>query len=84
MKKKRVKLSITYPLPYLKLSKEMPRPSGRIRVHVHFQPQTLSSKKNNEFMKFLGKQMDLEDMILSEVMQSQENTHGIHSLISRY
>ena len=62
----------------------MPRPSGRIRVHVHFQPQTLSSKKNNEFMKFLGKQMDLEDMILSEVMQSQENTHGIHSLIGGY
>jgi hypothetical protein len=26
--------------------------------------------KNNEFMKFLGKWMDLEDIILSEVIQS--------------
>jgi hypothetical protein len=26
--------------------------------------------KNNEFMKFLGKWMDLEDIILSEVTQS--------------
>jgi hypothetical protein len=40
--------------------------------------------KNNEFMKFLDKWMDLEDIIQSEVTQSQKNTHGIHSLISRY
>jgi hypothetical protein len=32
--------------------------------------------KNNEFMKLLGKWMDLEDIILSEVTQSQKNTHG--------
>jgi hypothetical protein len=37
--------------------------------------------KNNESMKFLGKWMDLEDIILSEVTQSQKNTHDIHSLI---
>jgi hypothetical protein len=40
--------------------------------------------KNNEFMKFLGKWMDLEDVILSEVIQSQKNTHDMHSLISAY
>ena len=40
--------------------------------------------KNNEFMKFLGKCMELEYVILSEVTQSQKNTHGVHSLISRY
>jgi hypothetical protein len=40
--------------------------------------------KNNEFMKFLGKWIELEDIILSEVAQSQKNTHGMHSLISRY
>jgi hypothetical protein len=40
--------------------------------------------KINEFMKFLGKWMDLEDIILSEVTQSQENTHDMHSLISGY
>jgi hypothetical protein len=38
----------------------------------------------NEFMKFLGKWMDLEDVILSEVTQSQKNTHDMHSLISGY
>jgi hypothetical protein len=40
--------------------------------------------KNNEFMKFLGKWMDLEDIILSEVTQSQKNTQDMLSLISGY
>jgi hypothetical protein len=43
-----------------------------------------SAIKNNEFMKFLEKWMDLEDNILSEVTQSQKNTHDMHSLISGY
>jgi hypothetical protein len=41
-----------------------------------------SAIKNNEFMKFLGKWMDLEDIILSEVTHSQKNTHDMYSLIS--
>jgi hypothetical protein len=36
--------------------------------------------KNNEFMKFLGKCMDLKDILLSEVTQSQKNSHDMHSL----
>jgi hypothetical protein len=43
-----------------------------------------SAIKNNEFMKFLGKWMDLEDIILNEVTQSQKNTPDMHSLISGY
>ena len=43
-----------------------------------------SSIKKKEFMKFLGKWMDLEGIILSEVTQSQKNTHDMHSLISGY
>ena len=43
-----------------------------------------SAIKNNEFMKFLGKWVELENAILSEVTQSQKNTHGMHSLISSY
>jgi hypothetical protein len=43
-----------------------------------------SAIKNNEFMKFLGKWMDLEDIILSEIIQSQKNSHDVHSLISGY
>jgi hypothetical protein len=43
-----------------------------------------SAMKNNEFMKFLGKWMDLEYIILSEVTQSQKNSNDMHSLISGY
>jgi hypothetical protein len=43
-----------------------------------------SAIKNNEFMKYMGKWMDLEDIILSEVIHSQKNIYGMHSLISRY
>ena len=43
-----------------------------------------SAIKNNEFMKFLGKCMDLEGIILSEVTQSQKNSHDMYSLISEY
>jgi hypothetical protein len=40
--------------------------------------------KNNEFVKFLGKWMDLEYIILSEITQSQKNAHGMYSLINEY
>jgi hypothetical protein len=43
-----------------------------------------SAIKNSDFMKLLGKLMELENTILSEVTQSQKNTHGVHSLISGY
>jgi hypothetical protein len=39
-----------------------------------------SAIKNNEFMKFLGKWMDLEGIILNEETQSQLNTRDMHSL----
>jgi hypothetical protein len=37
--------------------------------------------KNKDLMKLLGKWMELENIILSEVIQSQKNTNGIHPLI---
>ena len=40
--------------------------------------------KNNEFIKFLGKWMDLEDIFLSEVTQSQKTSHDMYSLRSGY
>jgi hypothetical protein len=43
-----------------------------------------SAIKKNEFMKFLCKSMGLEGIILSEVTQSQKNSHIIYSLISGY
>ena len=43
-----------------------------------------SDIRNNDFMKFLDKWMELENIILSEVTQSQKNTHGMHLLINGY
>jgi hypothetical protein len=40
-------------------------------------------KKRNYFMKFSGKSMKVENIILSEVSQTK-NTHGMHSMISGY
>jgi hypothetical protein len=36
-----------------------------------------STIKNNDFMKFTGKWMELENIILSEVAHSQKNTHSM-------
>jgi hypothetical protein len=36
------------------------------------------------FVKFLGKWLDLEGIILSEVTQSQKNSNDMFSLISGY
>ena len=43
-----------------------------------------STIRNNEFMKFLDKWMELENVILSEATQSQKINHSMHSLISGY
>ena len=43
-----------------------------------------SDIKNNGFMKFLEKWMYLDDIILSEVTQSQKKSLDMHSLISGY
>ena len=43
-----------------------------------------SAIKINEFMKLLGKWVELENIIVSEVTQSQKITHAMHSLISGY
>jgi hypothetical protein len=51
---------------------------------IHLHNGVLSDIKNNEFMKFLGKWMYLENIILSEVTQSQRKSFDMHSLISGY
>jgi hypothetical protein len=43
-----------------------------------------SANKNNEFMNFLDKWMYLEDIILSELTQSQKKSLDMHSLLSGY
>jgi hypothetical protein len=51
-------------------------------VHLHM--EYYSVIKINDFMKFLGKWMELENIISGEVTHTQKNTHGMHSLISGY
>jgi hypothetical protein len=46
--------------------------------------QYYSAIKNNEFIKLLGKLIELENIILSEVTQLQKKTHCIYSLVSGY
>ncbi|KAL6080898.1 hypothetical protein STEG23_018057 [Scotinomys teguina] len=43
-----------------------------------------AAEKNNDILKFAGKWMDLENVILSEVTQTQKDKHGIYSLIGGY
>ena len=50
----------------------------------HYIMEYHSAIKNNEFLKFSSKWMELENIILSEVIQSQKNIHGIYSQISEY
>ena len=41
-----------------------------------------SALKNDKFMNFVGKYMELENITLSEVTQTQEDIHCMYSLIS--
>jgi hypothetical protein len=67
--------------------KEPRRPSTEEYIQKMWHIYTMeyySAIKNDECMKFLGKWMELENIILSKVTESQKNTHGMHSLISGY
>ena len=43
-----------------------------------------SAIKNEEIMSFAGNWIELENIILSEVTQTQKNMNGMYSLISEY
>ena len=62
-----------------------PSTEERIQKMRHiYTMEYYSAIKKNEFMKFLGKWIDLESIFLSEVTQSQKNSHDMYSLISGY
>ena len=44
----------------------------------------MRSFREKYVLKFLGKWLDLEGIILSEVTQSQKNSNDMYSLISGY
>ena len=43
-----------------------------------------SAIKNKNIMSFAGNWMEIENIILSEIAQTQKDMHGLYSLISRY
>jgi hypothetical protein len=43
-----------------------------------------SAIKNKDILSFSGRLMDLENIILSEVTQTQKDMYGMYSLISGY
>ena len=43
-----------------------------------------SAIKNEDILSFAGKWMELENIILSEVTQTQKDMHGMYLLISGY
>ena len=52
-------------------------------VHLH-NGVLHSRKKNNDILKSAGKWMDLENIILSEVAQTQKDKYHMYSLISDF
>jgi hypothetical protein len=43
-----------------------------------------SAIKNEDIMIFAGKWVELENISLSDITQTQKHTHGMHSLASGY
>ena len=42
------------------------------------------NKKNEDILRLIGKQMEPENTMLSEVTQTQKNIHGMYSLTNGY
>ena len=51
---------------------------------VHLNNVVLHSRKNNDVLKFVGKWMDLEYIILSKVTQTQKDKYHMYLLISGF
>jgi hypothetical protein len=56
-------------------------------INLYYPGLQIEQQSNRNFkvsMSFAGKQMELENTILSEITQTQKNMHGMCSLISGY
>ena len=51
---------------------------------VHLHNRVLHSRKNSETLNFAGKMMELENIILSEVTQTQKHNYHMYSLIGGF
>jgi len=59
------------PLPWLRSKTQVTTDAGK-------------DVEKDDFIKFIGKWIELENTILSEVAQPQKDTHSMHSLMSGY
>jgi hypothetical protein len=55
-----------------------------LKVWYIYTMEFYSAIKNSDFMNFIGKWMELENIILSEVTQTQRDINSMYSLISGY
>jgi hypothetical protein len=47
-----------------------------------YRTECYSAIRNVNILSFVGKWVELENIILSEVVQTQKDSHGMYSLIS--
>jgi hypothetical protein len=55
-----------------------------LKVIFIYTMEHYSAIKNEDILSFAGKWMELENIILSEVTQTQKDMYGMYSLISGY
>ena len=51
---------------------------------VHLHNGILHNRKNNDILNFAGKWMELENIILTEVTQTQKDNYHMYSLIGGF
>jgi hypothetical protein len=51
---------------------------------IYLHNKYYSAIKDKDIMKFIGKWMELDKIIQSEITQIQKDMHGMYSLIIRY
>ena len=58
--------------------------NGKRKCGIFTQRNTTEHVKNNDILKFSFKWMEVEEIDLSEVTQTQKDEHGIYTLIGGY
>jgi hypothetical protein len=52
------------------------------KMWLIYRVESYSARKNKDIMSFADKWMELENIILSEITQTQKDMYGMYSLIS--
>jgi hypothetical protein len=54
------------------------------KTSLIYKMEYYSAIKNKDIMRLAGKRIEVENMILNEVTQTQKDLHGMYSSISEY